>query len=403
MGTNTYTKIKSSGAAVPLVLVAVVVLVVMGTAMLGVAMHTRLMSSRSASDLVARSAADAGLVKVLYEMNERLKVGSWDNSFLPAVTGVQLENCDATYDYTVTGNPTTGFTVEAVGRAGRSVKRTSCTLDLAGPFDAAIFAKQNLILNNSAAVDWYNNDGDDYSFQVGTNSTLDNAISLKSGITINGDVVVGPGANPDTVINGKSTANITGSTYALTTPCPFSPVIVPPDLQFLPSSGVITDTGTITSSAKYSEIDLRNNNTITISGSVDLYITGNITLGNSSQLLVDNSTNPNASLTLYVGGYFEGKNNSDINNLTADSTKLKIYGLDTCSNIDIKNNSSFYGAIYAPEADVVFHNAVDIYGAVAAENIEQKNSANFNYDASLRDISMSDTSVRFVIDGWSEQ
>ena len=109
-----------------------------------------------------------------------------------------------------------------------------------------------------------------------------------------------------------------------------------------------------------------------------------------------------ASLILYLGGDFEGKNSSTVNNETQDPQKLKIYGLDSCENIRFKNSSDFYGAIYAPNADVVMDNSANIYGSVVSKSFEQKNSATFNYDVSLRDVSTNDMTVYFTIKNWHE-
>jgi hypothetical protein len=48
-------------------------------------------------------------------------------------------------------------------------------------------------------------------------------------------------------------------------------------------------------------------------------------------------------------------------------------------------------------------NSGTAYGAVVAKSFEQKNSANFYYDALLRDVTTSDEVVRFVVKGWTEQ
>ena len=177
----------------------------------------------------------------------------------------------------------------------------------------------------------------------------------------------------------------------------------PEYLQDMPSGGTISDNTTITDSAKYDRINLSNSKIITIDGDVSLYITGDMTLNNSSELrIVDEDTNPEASLTLYLGGDVEVKNSGTINNITEDSTKLKMYGLNECQNIDLKNSCDFYGAIYAPNADVVMMNSADTYGSVVSKSFEQKNSAAFNYDAALRDVGMDDELARFVINRWSE-
>lgn len=178
-------------------------------------------------------------------------------------------------------------------------------------------------------------------------------------------------------------------------------IIVPEELAALPSGGILNDSTILSSSAKYDGINLGNNKIVVIDGEVKLYIIGDIILKNSAELQVLNGED--ASLTLYVGGNVEVKNSGVINNLSANAKKLRMYGLDGCNSIDLKNSSNFYGAIYAPEADVVMMNSADVFGAVVAKSFEQKNAATFNYDASLRDTSIDEEGIRFVITKWREQ
>jgi choice-of-anchor A domain-containing protein len=391
-------KSKRRGSALPLVMVAVMILLAMGVGMLTLGMNGRLHSIRTASDISARCAADAGMTMALYEMNEKLKVKPWNDSGLPEVTSESLPYCNAVFSYTVAGNPSDGYTIESIGTSGEAERKVICVLKPQGPFEFAVFAEDGAELKNSAIVDWFNFGPDDENLKLGTNSIASGAFSLKNSCTINGDVVVGVGGNPDVVIDDFG-ATITGDTRALREANVLPSITVPPWLDALPSSGTIESDSTITNSAKYSSIDLKNNKTLLIDGDVALYVTGEMILGNSAEMRVDND----ASLILYLGGDFEGKNSSAINNLTQEAKKLQVYCLDSCENVQFKNSTDFYGVIYAPNAEVVMDNSANVYGAVVARNFEQKNSATFNYDASLRDASVNDEAVRFVITNWHEE
>jgi len=311
-----------------------------------------------------------------------------------------LPNCGATFSYRVTGDIDSGYIVESIGRSGLAERKVICTLSLQGPFEPAIFTHTSMNLKNRAVVDGYNYEADNENLQIGTNSIEPAAIDLKTGVTVNGDVVVGVGGDPDFVIN-SGWATITGESYALTERYQLPPITVPVALQALPSQGTIKDNTVITGSGKYDEIDLKKNKMITIDGPVTLYIIGDVTLNNSAQLQV--LDDDDASLTMYLEGNYEGKHGSAINNLTRDARKLKIYGLDSCNDMRFKNSSDFYGAIYAPNAYVIFDNSAEAFGAVAARKFEQKNSATFNYDASLRDVSVNDEAVRYVVKQWREE
>jgi len=393
---------KRRGSAITLVMLVIVILLAIGTGLLSLGLHGRIFAIRDASGIAARCAADASLVKALFEMNEKLKVKPWDGNTLPQETDKALPNCDAIYSYTVTGNINSGHIIEAIGKSNQAERRAISTLRLQGPFEWAIFTDAGISLRNGTVVDWYHYDADDENLQIGTNSILSGAIDLKSGSIVNGDVVVGVGGDPDVVINA-ALATITGETDDLTEEYELPPITVPQYLQVLPSQGTISGNTTITSSAKYDEIDLGSGKIITIDGPVVLYVVGDIVIKNSAELqVVDANTNPDASLTMYLGGNLESKNGGLINNQAMDAKKLEIFALDSCQRIMLKNSSDFYGAIYAPKADVIFDNSADSFGSVIAKSFEQKNSSAFNYDASLRDVSIDDEALRFVIQHWSE-
>ena len=391
---------KRKGSAIVLAMFVIIVLLIVGTGLLSLGLRGRVFAIRTTSNIAARCAADAGLTKAVFEMNEKLKIEPWDDSTLPQATDEALPSCDAIFSYTVTGDSSSDYIVESIGKSGEAERRVTAVLPVKGPFDYAIFTEGDLVLKNGTVVDWYNYDADDGSFQIGTNSSISGSIKLYHGVTLNGGVVVGLRGDPDVVITSHG-ATITGDTYVMTERYELPLITVPGYLQSSPSQGTITDTTTITSSTKYDSINLGNGKIITIDGPVTLYVIGNIRLKNSAQLQIANSGN--ASLILYSGGDFIADNGTVINNQTGDPHKLKLYGLSGCQNLDLKNSGVLYGAIYTPNADIVLHNSVEVYGSVIANSFEQKAKADFHYDASLRDVSIDDEGVRFVVKQWQEE
>ncbi len=390
-------KLKKRGSAITLVMLVVVLLISTGMGLLNLGLKSRTISIRTTSDIAARCAADAGLTKALFEMNEQLKIKPWNDSTLPLETQISLPNFDAVYSYTVTVD-SGSYTILSTGTSGQYQRTVSCTLQLQGPFEAAIFTEGFIDLANSTEVDWYNYDASDANMKVGTNSIADGSVDLANSAVIRGDVVVGVGGDTDTAIELGNSAIIEGTTSTLSEEMELLPITVPEAIDSLASSGIINNNTTISSSGKYSSIDLGNSETVIIDGDVILYIIGDITLGNSAELQIE----PDASLTLYLGGDFEGKNSSSVNNETEDPGSLQIYGLDSCEELRFKNSSDFYGTIYAPNADVIMNNSANVYGAVVAETFDMRNSGVFMYDASLRDASVNEELVRFEIDRWHE-
>jgi hypothetical protein len=338
-------------------------------------------------------------------MNEKLKnVKTWTDSNLPNAITETLPNCDATLSYTVTVDGNNVYNIESIGSSGQAQKKVKSSLKLEGLFEYAIFVNAALTLMNGTMLDMYNFKAGDPALQIGTNSTQAGAVSAKTGVTIDGDVIVGPGGDPDTVIDSKLEANITGDTYPGFVENEMSSITVPTWLQESPSQGTLIGGATVTTSGKYDSIDLGNSEISTIDGAVELYVAGDVILDNSAQLLiVDANTNPDASLTLYLGGNLVSKNGGLINNTAMDPHKVKIYGLDTCASINFMTNSTFYGAIYAPNADVQLNAKVDYYGSCTSKSFTQNVDANFHYDASLRKVSVEDIGVHFVVKQWHEE
>ena len=384
------------GSVLPLIIMAVVLMVTVGVGVLGLGFHSRMLAVRSGAEIASRCAADAAVASAVFQMNEKLKVKPWDYSWLPTASNVGLLNCDAGFDYTVSENAGV-YTIHGTGRAGHSVHSVEGTLRVYSVFDYALFARDSLELKNSATIDWINNEPGDWPLQVGTNSTSSGAITLKNGSHVKGDAVVGVGGNPDDVISGIE--NVEGSAYAMFSKAVLPSVTVPDWLAAMSSGGDITDsTPPIGGSGKYNKINLKKGELI-ITAPVVLYITENIDLGNGAKISIDND----ASLIIYLAGNLTGSNSAGFNNITKDAKRLTVYGLDLCVDVRLKNGSDFYGSIYAPNASIIFDNSNTTYGSIVGQNLILKNGAFFYYDAALRDRTVNDDAVRFVIQRWSEQ
>jgi hypothetical protein len=391
-------RFKRRGSALVLVTIAVVLLTLIGVGLLQVGLCSRLLAIGSAHKIEAFSAADAGLMKAIYAINEQLK-SSTDISHLKATNEV-LPYCNGTFSYTVTPSGNGNYIVEATGKVGRFEKMVRATLQFQGPFEHALIVKNNIVLKPGAVVDGYNFTKEGEKLKFGTNTTLPANVTLGQGALVDGDLVVGAGGDPETVICAPM-ATITGDTYALTENVEFPSITVPGWLDALPSQGTISGATTLTSSARYDGINAGQGDIITIDGPVTLYLTGNISLMNSAEIQINN-TNPDASLTIYLAGDLFCKNGGALNNLTQDPTRLKLFGLDSCTNLSFATTGTFYGGIYAPNAMANFKSSVEIYGAIATKTFLQGQAAGFHYDAALKQCGVNDPCTRIVIKRWSE-
>ena len=404
MSCRRFLKYERRGSVLPLVVLIVLLMMVIGLSVTGLGMHSRLFAIRSASKITARSATDSAISDAVFEMNEKLKVKPWDNSTLPAKSDIALPAADASFDYAVSENSSV-YSVHGTGRSGASVHNIDTTLRLYSPFDYAMLTRGNIEMKNTGRVDWINYEDDDWPARIGTLSISPSAIVLKNGAIINGDAMVGVGGDPDEVITTKTDVTITGGTYPLTYE-PELPVVTAADtgLESAPSQGTINSTTTISASGKYDKINLGNGEILTIDEPVTLYITGEVSMGNNSQIIVGGPGDPDndASLKLFVGKNFDAGNSNGFANNTADARRMEMFCLPTCTIVKLKNASTFYGAIYAPNADITLDNGADVYGSIVGKTFILKNSGTFYYDANLRDRTVNDELVRFMIHRWSE-
>jgi len=369
--------------------VAAVFLFVIGVSLLTLGFNRRLYSIRSNQQLAARAAADYGLTKAVYEMNRR----NWTDSTLPVESSTTISGNDAKYSYTVTGS-NGNYSVTAHGTSGPVSKTVVCELRLKSAFEYAILTKNNLDIGSVSTVDC--NGCGSIPLKIGTtNNPNSNAeITLKPNSTVEGDILLGQGGIPSLVVGAGATY---GNIYAVATDYDLPMPTVPSYLSSAGPGGDISNPATITSgNYKYQNLSLGTNKKLTITGNVQLYLTGSITLGNDANIVVA----PNSKLTIYLEGELEGKYGAGFTNNSHDPTQLTIYGLGSGA-INIKNSDEFYGVIYAPDAYVHIYNSVKVQGSVIAKDYKQDNSALFTYDARLREIT--DVNLaRFVPTHWRE-
>jgi choice-of-anchor A domain-containing protein len=387
-----------------LVMLIIAVLLITGIGLLGLGLDSRILAIRDTSGVAARCAADSGLTKAIYEMNEKLKVKPWDDSTLPQVTNESLPSCNATYSYTVTGDSVNGYAVESTGKSMEAEKTVRCVLGLISPFDSALFVQETLILKPNAQVLGYNSadpEDTDVNVKIGTNDTADGSITLGSGVVVDGDVVVGPGGDANSVIDDQGAT--TGDRYAITTEKDFPGITAP---TLFDMGGVISAHGTTltigpANSGEYDGIELKNATNPGIleidGGDVVLYITENINLGQDCEIKI----NEGSSLVIYLDGDLIGDNDAGVNNMNAPEN-FKLYGTGEEQTIDLKAKNDFYGAVYAPNADITINSGGDLYGSFIGSSFEMKSNSNFYYDEALIDASLDDEAVHFVVTQWSE-
>jgi len=403
--------IQQSGSILILVLLIVLISFIIGTGLLALGTQSRITSINQVQDITARSAADAGMERAIQEINNAVISKSWSGSLEPIAAQVALPNSEAEYSVKTVYDAADGYRIVSVGTDRNRTRTLEATLRLRGLFENAIQCRSGIILKSGTVVDTFDSsislDPADCTEPaiIGTNSIDPDMIVLNNGVNVNGDVVVGVGGDTSTVI--KDLGGTYDDSYSLSTPAEFPPVSPPsligPDTSIEVKTGEITigPGGDYPAIGRFSDISMKNSTTLRVIGDCTLYITGDVDMGQSSEIILDETKG--ASLTIYIDGDWISDNNSGINNATQAPLNFKLYGTGPVGQqIDLKAKSEFYGVIYAPDADLTMFSGGDIYGSFVTNNFELKNPASFLYDVSLKTVSATDEGARFVVERWRE-
>ena len=110
-------------------------------------------------------------------------------------------------------------------------------------------------------------------------------------------------------------------------------------------------------------------------------------------------------MTIYLDGDIVSGNGSSIGteNPSKDALTIQLYGTgEGEQNFDIKAKNEWTGVIYAPNANIDLYAKGDAYGAIVANSFEFKAGGNYYYDEALREVSLEDEGVSFVVERWYE-
>jgi Tfp pilus assembly protein PilX len=174
-------------------------------------------------------------------------------------------------------------------------------------------------------------------------------------------------------------------------------VVVPAGLAGAgaPSSGTVNGTlYTYVLNGNYGSTSLDgqgSSTSIYVQGNSKVYVGGNINL---NQIVFA----PGTTLDLYVAASSVSFNPTVVG---AMPPQFRVWGLPTCTSMNINGNSSFVGLIYAPEMNLSANGNAAIYGAVSAKSFSCNGTFDFHYDTSSTN-TVSASSSGFTIISWAE-
>jgi len=373
-------KPKRNGSALAFVMLILVIFFATGLGFMSLSLHSQLLSIRSAAEIAARSAADAGVTDAIFRMGKKIEVVPWSDATLPSVTDRPLTSANAAFSYSLTGSIDAGYTIISVGKSVRAVKTVNALIEEQSPFDYAIMVKETIALKSDTLVTGYDSSAPattDIEIQIGSTSPDPDSIKLSPGAVVNGEILI----DCDFDFAEVST-----------------PILAPKD--FPPVKGQ-TRTITPADSGKYPEIYVSDSAGVQgilqiDGGDVVIHVTEIVNLGTGSELLIKKGS----SLTLYLDGDFISRNSSGIINEAEIPAAFQLYGTATATQtIDLKAKTDWYGAVYAPNAEIVIHATSDLYGSIVGTNFTMMNSGTVYYDTALSDVGES----HFTLKRWWEQ
>ncbi len=236
---------------------------------------------------------------------------------------------------------------------------------------------------------------------IGTNSGAQPAIFVGGQGKVYGDA--GTGANGTVNITGQG--NVSGTTSDDISETMSLPTI-PGNLSNLTSSGayIRTTSDTIsTGSYKYSEFTISSKANITISGTVEIYLTNvtNTTLTTSGQSKIYIPSG--SSLTIYTDGGVS-LTGQGILNVDSDPADLQIYSTYSSSTdgVNLAGQANLFGAIYAPGAVINFAGQADVFGALVGRRVNMSGQGDLHYDESLASLQAAG-SGGVSLQSWREQ
>jgi len=401
------------GFVLPFVIILMVVMVLVGFGMLALGYNAKVQALRQSDDAYATSAAEAGIVHMVERMNNKLdEDDEWNNTtlFMLNMPKTSLANSYAQYKVGIIGNPSIGFVITSTGTSGQTTRTFYALTLLRGVFDYGILVKDKVKLHENCVIAAYNSETGQSglgTILAAVSSKGDDTIDLKEAY-VQGDVLVGPGGNPEKMIDNPGT--ITGSLGNISSVPEFPEVTVPDGLVYMGEIKDISSDDDVSGSIlaisgkyKYSKIELEKNNILEISGDTTIYVTGDVKIGDSAEIRIKNDGA--SRLALYVDGKFELKDDAIINNLTQKPKNFKLFGSNPDKQdikIDIdREGYNFYGVVYAPNAKVEAGLDGDFYGSFVCDQFELKSESSFFHDRSMTK-NINDAGVYFGIGRWYE-
>jgi len=411
------------GLVLPVIAAIAICLALLGLGVLRLGFGSRLMATRTMAGVTARAAADAGITRALFEINNHFIVGpGWDGT-LPS-DSVDLSNSTATCNYTTQhfslAHPVTGedyWLITSIGKLGTQQKTVYATLGVRNENDIGLRVTGTIDLKSDTLTDGYDSslgaytEPPDYTnshrnVKIGTSSIADNAIWLHQNTKVTGPLLVGIGGDVYEVIQETPQGgSITGPWLNMWELWPDDPIIIPDcggnlgDLSDL--TVPIGQIGQVTY-RKYQNINIPTGAILNILGTVYIHVTGDLTIHNGAELHINGFPQDPlswSSVQIYLNGDLTVNNGGLINNSTEKPRNFRLFGIGTSiegENWWIYNSGNYFGVYHGENANIRTFATAEFYGAISGRNFILFNGGRIHYDQDLANEIESD--IGFGID-----
>ncbi|MCM8797571.1 MAG: hypothetical protein NC923_06850 [Candidatus Omnitrophica bacterium] len=333
--------------------------------------------------------AEAGINKALLALNNNNWTG-W--------TGIETKFLSGTLDsageYNVAVDQA-NLTVTSFGYyPNRQTKEyyereVEVTLSRRGLFSYAIFGNSTVTITGNVLIDSYDSRRGLYDARqahkngdIWTNSDQYGAINISGNASVSGQVNTGlqglVAISENARLNGKQSHNSGVPLMAIRPPNNLVSLMDGQPIDLKDNSTLTLNTGDY----KIPYINISQESRLVLNGKVRIYLTSaanSLNIKDSGKIVV------NDSLVVYSDGNVNIVAGGIINN-TNKPENLIIYGTDDTKSVRILWVGDFYGAVYAPAADISAGVNSQLFGSFVGDNIVYTGNGAIHYDEKLSTI-----------------
>ncbi|MFH1039076.1 MAG: collagen-binding domain-containing protein [PVC group bacterium] len=253
-------------------------------------------------------------------------------------------------------------------------------------------------LQNNAEADSYDSRIGPYSVSKGSDVVVGSncypndssaGISLDNNAEVKGDVTVTtPGAEGDITLQNNSV--VTGDFLYNQPEWEYLPITSPEWYTAAgggPSGQIDGSYGSKPGRYEITGNGFRAYNNAVVTFHAGEYHFDTFELSNNVAFQVDPDIGEDEFVEIYVETSIIFENNSELLSpieITGDTTKLRFY-FEGTNKVDLSNNVTFFGFIYAPNAMIEIQNNMSIYGNMTGKEIYIWNNGAVHYDKALGD------------------